>query len=103
MPRLSHRGDQANALALAEWVEEAPSNIVRAPVELGALLAPTFGQMDDAHPPVMVTGSDADELFPLESSQHPAGVSGVETEPRPQRADLYALEPDLPKGPRLAH
>src|SRR4029077_1457831 len=52
---------------------------------------------------VMVTGSDADELFPLESSQHPAGVSGVETEPCPQRADLYALEPDLPKGPRLAH
>ena len=98
---VAHRADEPLALAVDQRLEERPGELVAPPVDDLALGEP--GRREPRRPRSAVAHArhDFDQPGRLERAEQPAGVPGVETEPRTQSAHLAALLPDLPEHPRL--
>ena len=99
---VGHRPDQAGPLARAQRCEQRGGEVVAAPVEDRSLRDPGRGQTCGPDPPVGLVRADGDHPRLLQGAQQPAEVSGVESEPGAQRAQVAPLGADLPQQPRLA-
>src|SRR5262249_17778571 len=98
---LGHRGHEAQALGLAQRLQQGLGERVAPPIEQVALGGARARRADRPGPLAPGARRDAHEARALERLQQAAQVAGVELEPRAERAQI-AGPADLPEEPRLA-
>ena len=80
-----------------ERIEQGACQLVTEPVELGGLRLTGGGAPRDPPATVIVGRRHRDQTITFEIAQQSTQVAGVETQPRPQRAHVAAVGPDLPQ------
>jgi hypothetical protein len=70
-------------------------------IKLGSLAPTIFGQLDKAHPAILLAGLHHNQTLFFKRAQQAADVSRIEREPPSQFPNFRTLFSDLPQEPRF--